>query len=124
MITIFAGSVLLLAQAGTATVLLDEGATETNEVAYEALADGRSNEAIAEIERLLEQRPGDPALLINLGAAYAQEGEYDRAEDCYRRAAESEERYKLELANGKWVDSRLAARRALAALEMQTLAAR
>ena len=124
MITILAGSVLLLAQAGTATALLDSAATETVEVAYDAIADGDSNEAIAELERLLEQQPDDPALLINLGAAHAQQGDYQSASECYLRAAESDERYKLELADGRWMDSRLAARRALEALEVQTVAMR
>ena len=126
MITMLAGSVLLLAQAGTAAVLLDDGATatETSEVAFEAVAEGRSNEAIAEIERLLEEQPDDPALLINLGAAHAQQGDYQRAAECYRRAVQSDERYKLELADGRWVDSRLAARRALKTLEVHTVAMR
>lgn len=124
MIAILAGGVLLMSQAGTTTVLLDPNATEANDVAYEAIAEGRVAAAIVEIERLLEQQPEDPALLINLGAAYAQQGDFDRAAESYRRAIESDERYKLELADGSWADSRLAARRALKALEMRTVAVR
>lgn len=127
------GSALVLAQAG---VFAQAGAPsglpestlpdsiQTRDVAFETLAAGHTEEAIGRIEQLLTQRPDDPALLINLGAAYLQQGDYRRAEDAYRRAVESDERYRLELADGSWVDSRRAARRALEALEGTALAAR
>ena len=60
--------------------------------------------------------PDDPALLINLGAAYARKGDAARAAGAFQAAIDSDTRYDLELADGTWVDSRQAARRALETL--------
>lgn len=59
----------------------------------------------------------DPAALINLGTAYARLGQRDRALAMFRAAISSPERYDLQLADGRWMDSRAAARLAAAALE-------
>ena len=59
----------------------------------------------------------DPATLINLGAAYAKIGQKDRALAMYRAAIASPDRYDLQLADGRWMDSRAAARLAAASLE-------
>ena len=125
MLTGYALGVLLLTQAGVATTVNDQDRfTQTSEVAFEEITDGRGAEAVAAIERLLEEQPGDPALLINLAAAQIQLGRYDEAAESYRRAVASSERYQLELADGNWIDSRLAARRGLHALQGQVLAMR
>ena len=55
----------------------------------------------------------DPAALINLGTANARLGRPDAALDHYRAALVSRQRYDLELADGRWVDSRAAARLAI-----------
>ncbi len=112
---------LMFAQAGSLAVI-DEPATEQREVAYDALASGEARAAIAALEALREENPGDPALLINLGSAYAALGDTARAEASYREAASSDIRYQLELADGSWTDSRRAARTALRALEQARLA--
>lgn len=104
---------LLLAQAGTATL----DTTEQRDVAFQEVVSGANQAAIAQLEAQRAANPQDPALLINLGTAYAAIGDYARAQDCYSTAATSRERYDLELANGEWVDSRRAARDALAALQ-------
>ncbi len=127
MITVtLVASALAFAQAGASglpqTTLPDPIGVE--DVAYEALADGRAAEAIARIEALLAEQPDDPALLINLAAAYWQQGDYEMAAQAYRRAAETAERYDLELADGRWMDSRSVARQALARLESTQLATR
>lgn len=106
---------LLLAQAGPSAATTQPD-IETRDVAYETIVAGETREAIARLEAARAENPGDPALLINLGAAYAAIGEYDRAEQAYREALTSEERYDLELANGDWIDSRQAARLALVSL--------
>jgi Tfp pilus assembly protein PilF len=99
--------------------------TEQKQVAYEALVEGANDRATVDLETRLRQDPGDPAALINLGAAYARLGQPDRAADAYRNAANSRTRYQLELADGRWLDSRRAARIALTSLhQLSALAQR
>ena len=67
----------------------------------------------------------DPAAQINLGTAMARLGRRDAARDHYRVALSSRDRYDLELADGRWMDSRAAARLAIARLaKNQALALR
>lgn len=115
-------SVLLLAQASPGATA--EQATDTTNAAFEEISAGENREAIAMLEMALTDNPDDPALLINLGSAYAELGEYEQAAQYYRAAAESDVRYRLELADGEWVDSRRAARVALLRLEERALAMR
>ena len=112
---------LFFAQAGSAAVI-DEPQLEQREVAYEELSAGEARAAVAALEALRAENPGDPALLINLGSAYAAIGDVESAEAAYREAEASDIRYQLELADGSWVDSRRAARTALRALEQSRLA--
>lgn len=90
---------------------------ETKEVAYADLTEGRTDRAIATLQEQLAADPGDPAVLINLGSAYAQRGDRTRADQAYRAAMASSTRYNVELADGSWIDSRQAARIALLRLE-------
>ena len=113
---------LLFAQTGA---VMTAGTSEANDsvpVAYEELSGGQAAEAIRALEAMRAQNPGDPAVLINLGSAYAELGDAARAEEAYRSAIESDVRYRLELADGSWVDSRHAARLALRNLENARLA--
>lgn len=107
----------LAALAGAAQLTSTPGAEPTTieqrEVAYEAIAAGRADDAIRALETQLAQEPDDPALLINLGAAYARRGDAERAVRAFEAAIASDTRYELELADGSWADSRQAARRAL-----------
>ncbi len=112
----------LFAQAGSLAVVDEPAGLEQHDVAYEALASGEARSAVAALEALRGENPGDPALLINLGSAYAELGQLDRAEACFREAADSNIRYQLELADGSWVDSRRAARTALLNLEQARMA--
>ena len=120
MTALYALSVLLFAQAGATGV--DANATQERDVAYEQLANGEAQSAITRLEAALVENPDDPALLINLGSAYAQTGDQERAAGFYRAAIDSDIRYRLELANGDWVDSRRAARMALRTLEGSEMA--
>lgn len=90
---------------------------ETKEVAYSDLTEGRTDRAIATLQEQLAVDPNDPAVLINLGSAYAQRGDRARADQAYRAAVASSTRYSVELADGSWIDSRQAARIALLRLE-------
>ena len=101
----------------TSTPGAEPATIEQREVAYEAIAAGRADEAIRAIEVQLATDPDDPALLINLGAAYARRGDADRAASAFQAAIDSDTRYELELADGSWTDSRSAARRALETLQ-------
>lgn len=111
----------LLSQASPLTVPY-EGGIEKVDVAYEALAQGRTDAAIAQLRA---QAGDDPAVLINLGSAYARKGMRHEALECFNAAIASEEQYELQLADGSWMNSRRAARIAAARLETAgTLAAR
>lgn len=92
-------------------------AIEQKEVAYGDLTEGRTDRAIATLQEQLAADPTDPAVLINLGSAYAQRGDRARADQAYRAAIASSTRYSVELADGSWIDSRAAARIALVRLE-------
>lgn len=90
--------------------------TDRVEVAYDALRAGRNDAAIAQLRASRLAAEGDAAALINLGTAYARLGHRDEAMACFK-AAMATSRYDLQLADGSWVDSRDAARRAAQSLE-------
>jgi Flp pilus assembly protein TadD len=101
----------------TCTPGAEPSGIEQHEVAYEAIAAGRADDAIRALEAQLAKNPHDPALLINLGAAYAKRGDAERAARAYQAAIDSDTRYELELADGTWTDSRQAARLGLETLQ-------
>src|SRR5690606_31487925 len=115
-------SALLLAQAGPA--IGSEGVCEQREAAFQELTTGENANAIARLQAALEQTSGDPALLINLGTAYSREGRFDEAREAFRGAMESEDRYRVQLADGSWEDSRRVARLALDSLDRTAFASR
>lgn len=123
MTTLLLASVLL-AQAAPAAVTV-EATVDRVDVAYEELRDGRNAAAIERIHNNQELEAGDPAALINLGTAYARLGQKDDARFAYSAAILSDTRYDLQLADGRWMDSRQAARLAIHNLEdNRTLALR
>ena len=85
-------------------------------VAYAELKTGDNQAAIAKLtgETTLDAR--DPSRLINLGTAYARVGRTADAAAAYDAAISSPIRYDLELASGRYMDSRWAARTARANL--------
>ncbi len=85
-------------------------------VAYAELKAGDNHAAVAKLtgDSVVDAR--DPSRLINLGTAYARLGRTSEAAAAYDAAIASPIRYDLELANGDYVDSRWAARTALANL--------
>ena len=117
-------TLVLAALAAAAQLTSTPGAEPTTieqtEVAYQQIAAGHADEAIRAIEARLAANPDDPALLINLGAAYARKGETARAAQAFQAAIDSDTRYELELADGSWTDSRRAARRALETLQQSS----
>lgn len=103
----------LMAQAPV-TLTVPAPSVPAGDVGYGELMAGRPEAAIARIERGGLARAGDPLALINLGTAYKMLGRKDEAQRLYRAAATSDERFDVELSDGRWVDSRHAANRAIA----------
>ena len=85
-------------------------------VAFAELKAGENEAAVDKLtgETTLDAR--DPSRLINLGTAYARLGRTTDAAAAYDAAIASPIRYDLELASGRYMDSRWAARTALANL--------
>lgn len=81
------------------------------------IARGETTTAIASLEIERETSPNDPALLINLGIAYAHMGKEAKAREMFEAALKSDEQLELETADGNARDSRKLARKAIAMLE-------
>lgn len=92
------------------------------DVAYEELREGDNAAAIRHLEEMGASERDDPARLINLGTAYMRDGRRAEAEAMFRAAMKSDQRW-LELADGRWLDSRAAAQLALTRLEQSTAVA-
>lgn len=90
---------------------------EAPELAARTLAAGRSDEALAVLERASLADPQDPAVLINLGIAYAQAGDEARARAAFAKALACDEVIELDTADGSTTDSRRLARKALRMLD-------
>lgn len=86
-------------------------------VAYPELKAGENEAAVAKLTGDIDIDARDPSRLINLGTAYARLGRTAEARAAYEAAAASPIRYDVELANGDYMDSRWAARTALANLD-------
>ena len=108
---------LLLAQGASASLLVEPQQIEAAESGYAQLARGEAVAAVERLEMLQTENPGDPAILINLAAAYIEIGRLDDASRAYRQAIASRERMQLETADGSWEDSRVLARSGLSQLE-------
>lgn len=109
----FAG--LLMAQSATPVVTVAAGQDRVD-VGYEELAQGRPDAAIERIRGNSALDANDPSALINLGTAHARTGHLREAALLYRAAIASDNRYSVQLADGRWIDSRRAARMAVEAL--------
>lgn len=91
-------------------------ALPSGDVGFHEIVAGRPLAAIARIEGGDLVKAGDPLALINLGTAYKMLGQKDRAAKLYRSAVASDERYDVQLSDGRWIDSRRAATLAMARL--------
>jgi len=99
--------------------LLQSGAAANTQVdvAVDELVAQQNREAIVRIEANDALDVREPSRLINLGVAFAREGQIDKARALFEAVARSETRERLETANGEWIDSKRLAYRALAALD-------
>ena len=102
---------LMFAQAAQPAITV-ESSPDRFDVGYRLVAQ-RPADAIERIAANRSLEADDPAALINLGTANARLGNSDAALDHYRSAIVSRQRYDLELADGRWMDSRAAARLAV-----------
>jgi Flp pilus assembly protein TadD len=100
-----------------APALAQNGGAGDEGLAAASLAEGDADRAISMLESQLAQYPGDPALLINLGIAHAQNGDEAKARSHFEAALTSGEIVELEIANGRTTDSRRLARQAIVMLE-------
>lgn len=107
----------LAMQGASTSLLLEESAVESSDAAYGQLVNGEALAAVRQLETMRAAHPRDPAVLINLAAAYIEVGQLVDAREAYVAAIRSDERARLELADGSWVDSRNLARAGLARLE-------
>lgn len=110
-ITLFLAAAL--ASQAPVTLTVPAPTVEKSDVGFNELMAGRPEAAIASIEKSGSARAGDPLALINLGTAYKMLGRKDEALRLYKAAVSSDDRFDVELANGRWVDSRRAANMAL-----------
>lgn len=109
----------LATPAGAQSIIVVTGPqadAEALPVAYAELKAGDNRAAVAKLTGETKVDARDPSRLINLGTAYARLGRTDDAAAAYTAALGSPIRYDLELASGRYVDSRWAARTALANL--------
>jgi tetratricopeptide (TPR) repeat protein len=90
--------------------------SEALPVAYAELKAGDNRGAVTKLTGETDVDARDPSRLINLGTAYARLGRTDEAAAAYNAAVDSPIRYDVELSDGRYVDSRWAARTALANL--------
>ena len=83
------------------------------DLAAQSLAAGHGDAALATLQRASAADPDDAALLINLGIAYAQQGDDAKARAAFEAALACDAVVELETADGSATDSRRLARKAL-----------
>ncbi|WP_296722133.1 tetratricopeptide repeat protein [Erythrobacter sp.] len=94
-----------------------QSATPGGDLAAQTLAAGREDEALAVLQRASAADPHDPAVLINLGIAYAHKGDDAKARAAFEAALNCHEVIELDTADGTATDSRRLARKAIRMLE-------
>lgn len=116
--------VALLAQAPV-VVTANSGGQDRLDVAYEELRAQDNGTALRKLEALRAIEDRDPSVLLNLSVAYARLGREQEAKELLARVLSGADRHYVQLGDGRWVDSRRAARMGLALLSSgQTLALR
>ena len=98
-------------------VVTGEVAYSPDAIGYDALIAGDNERAIRDILAGNVSRH-DPAFLLNLGQAYARSGRVAEARELFRHAAKKRENVDLVLADGRVISSKLAARQALATVQV------
>jgi Flp pilus assembly protein TadD len=94
-----------------------QGIAWPSDLAVAPLLARRSEEAIAILEQSHRSDPEDPAVMINLGIAYAQSGKEAEARTLFSAALAKRAEFDLAISNGQVTDSRQLARRAIRMLD-------
>jgi uncharacterized protein HemY len=81
-------------------------------IGYEALMRGENERAVSQILASVELSKNDPAKLLNLGRAYARMGQTEKAAEYFKAAMQARESVDLVLADGRVMNSKVAAREA------------
>lgn len=106
------------AQAGAAPAQdIAQDIAGSADLAVAPLMAQRSEEAIAILEQSRRSNPEDPAVLINLGIAYAQAGKEAAARTLFTAALTKRATFDLAISSGQVTDSRQLARRAIRMLD-------
>lgn len=88
-------------------------------IGYEALMRGDNERAVSQILNSNKIGRDDPAKLLNLGRAYARMGRNEEAAVMFAAAMKSKDSIDLVLADGRVMNSKDAARKAYANLQMR-----
>jgi Flp pilus assembly protein TadD len=118
--TLLVGLLIAVSLGGIAhaeTSVEGEVAYPARAIGYDALVAGDNQRAIDDMMAGNVSRH-DPAFLLNLGQAYARTGRVAEARELFRRAGRKLEAVDLVLADGRVVNSKLAARQALATVQV------
>ncbi len=86
-------------------------------IGYEALMQGDNERAVSQIMSSEGVSRNDPARLLNLGRAYARMGRTEDAARVFKAALQSSDNVDLVLADGRVMNSKVAARQAFANLQ-------
>ena len=73
---------------------------------------GENERAVSQILASVELSKNDPAKLLNLGRAYARMGQTEKAAEYFKAAMQARESVDLVLADGRVMNSKVAAREA------------
>ena len=92
-------------------------AQSATEFAADLIMAGDNQKALIRLEQKRDISPQDPAILINLGIAYAQMGYDQKARASFEDALTSPKPQTLNIADGRTLDSRRLARQALQMLD-------
>ncbi len=86
-------------------------------IGYEALMRGDNEHAVTQIMSNAQVSKHDPAKLLNLGRAYARIGRTEQAAGYFKAAMQTRDSVDLVLADGRVMNSKVAAREAYANLQ-------
>jgi hypothetical protein len=118
--SLFLSALVLVSASGVAhaaPAVDGEVAYSKTDIGYDALVAGDNEGAIRDLLNGSVSRH-DPAFLLNLGQAYARSGRATEARALFRLAAKKRDVVDLVLADGRVISSKLAARQALATVQV------
>jgi uncharacterized protein HemY len=107
---LIAGTIAVAAQAKPDAI--GEISYPNGSIGYEALMRGENERAVSQILASVELSKNDPAKLLNLGRAYARMGQTEKAAEYFKAAMQARESVDLVLADGRVMNSKVAAREA------------